>query len=274
MIHLIGDVQGCADPLERLLQVIDFSPSRDRIVLLGDLVNRGPGSLTVLRRLAALGEAAVCLLGNHDLHLLALAQGTRSPKKGDTLAEVLQAPDSQECLGWLRQQRLAHVEENWLCVHAGVVPQWDTAQTLALAAEVQAVLRGPEMATFLPEMYGDEPRRWDDTLQGPARWRFIVNTLTRIRFCGADGSLELKTKEAAASALPGFGPWFQAPDRRTAGQPIAFGHWSTLGLVNEPGLLALDTGCVWGGSLTAVRVDGGRREVMQVPCSEERAPGP
>jgi bis(5'-nucleosyl)-tetraphosphatase (symmetrical) len=274
MIHLIGDVQGCADPLERLLEVIDFSPSRDRIVVLGDLVNRGPGSLKVLRRLAALGDAATCLLGNHDLHLLAVAQGTRTIKKGDTLADVLQAPDSQACLDWLRQQRLAHLEEGWLCVHAGVVPQWDTAQTLALAAEVQAVLRGPAMAEFLPLMYGDEPRRWDDALDGPARWRFIVNTLTRIRFCGGDGSLELKTKDAASAAVPGFGPWFKAPGRRTEGQPMAFGHWSTLGLMNEPELLALDTGCVWGGSLTAVRVDGGRREVLQVPCSQEQAPGP
>jgi bis(5'-nucleosyl)-tetraphosphatase (symmetrical) len=271
MIHLIGDVQGCADAFERLLQVIGFSPSRDRIVVLGDLVNRGPGSLAVLRRLAALGDAATCLLGNHDLHLLAVAQGTRQVKKGDTLADVLQAPDSQVCLDWLKQQRLAHMEEGWLCVHAGVVPQWDTAQTLALAAEVQAILRGPELPAFLPLMYGDEPRRWDDALTGPARWRLIVNTLTRMRFCGADGSLELKTKDATGTAVPGLIPWFQVPGRRTAGQPMAFGHWSTLGLVNQPELLGLDTGCVWGGSLTAVRVDGGRREVLQVPCGQDKA---
>jgi bis(5'-nucleosyl)-tetraphosphatase (symmetrical) len=271
MIHLIGDVQGCADAFERLLHVIGFSPSRDRIVVLGDLVNRGPGSLAVLRRLAALGDAATCLLGNHDLHLLAVAQGTRQVKKGDTLADVLQAPDSQVCLDWLKQQRLAHMEEGWLCVHAGVVPQWDTAQTLALAAEVQAILRGPELPAFLPLMYGDEPRRWDDALTGPARWRLIVNTLTRMRFCSADGSLELKTKDATGTAVPGLIPWFQVPGRRTAGQPMAFGHWSTLGLVNQPELLALDTGCVWGGSLTAVRVDGGRREVLQVPCGQDRA---
>jgi bis(5'-nucleosyl)-tetraphosphatase (symmetrical) len=271
MIHLIGDVQGCADAFERLLQEIGFSPSRDRIVVLGDLVNRGPGSLAVLRRLAALGDAATCLLGNHDLHLLAVAQGTRNVKRGDTLADVLQAPDSQACLDWLKQQRLAHMEEGWLCVHAGVVPQWDTALTLALAAEVQAILRGPELPAFLPLMYGDEPRRWDDALTGPARWRFIVNTLTRIRFCGADGSLELKTKDATGTAVPGLIPWFQMPGRRTAGQPMAFGHWSTLGLVNQPELLALDTGCVWGGSLTSVRVDGGRREVIQVPCGQDKA---
>jgi bis(5'-nucleosyl)-tetraphosphatase (symmetrical) len=271
MIHLIGDVQGCADAFERLLQEIGFSPSRDRIVVLGDLVNRGPGSLAVLRRLAALGDAATCLLGNHDLHLLAVAQGTRNVKKGDTLADVLQAPDSQACLDWLKQQRLAHMEEGWLCVHAGVVPQWDTAQTLALAAEVQTILRGPELPAFLPLMYGDEPRCWDDALTGPARSRFIVNTLTRIRFCGADGSLELKTKDAAGTAVPGLIPWFQVPGRRTAGQPMAFGHWSTLGLVNQPELLALDTGCVWGGSLTAVRVDAGRREVIQVPCGRDKA---
>jgi bis(5'-nucleosyl)-tetraphosphatase (symmetrical) len=274
MQYLVGDVQGCDAALQRLLAELDFSPSRDRLVLLGDLVNRGPASLAVLQRLAALGSAATCLLGNHDLHLLAVAHGVRPLRRGDTVADVLQAPDRGAWIGWLREQPLAHLEAGWLCVHAGVVPQWDAAQTLALAAEVQAVLRGPGLPAFLQVMYGDQPGRWNDSLQGAERWRFVVNTLTRIRFCSADGTLDFKTKEGAGGALPGFQPWFEAPGRRTAGQAMAFGHWSTLGLVDRPDLLGLDTGCVWGGALTAVRVDGGRRDVCQVRCEQAQAPGP
>jgi bis(5'-nucleosyl)-tetraphosphatase (symmetrical) len=269
MLYLVGDVQGCASALDRLLAEINFSPSRDRLVVLGDLVNRGPHSLAVLRRLAGFGDSAVSLLGNHDLHLIAVARGHRSQKRGDTLDDVLQAPDAAQHIHWLRQQRLAHLEAGWLCVHAGVVPQWDTAQTLALAEEVQTLLRGPQLDTFMAKMYGNEPSCWDDGLEGATRWRFIINTLTRIRFCSADGELDLKTKEGASAALPGFGPWFDAPQRRTAGQPMAFGHWSTLGLINRPDLLALDTGCVWGGALSAMRVDGGRRELLQVPCGDD-----
>ncbi len=273
MQYLIGDVQGCDDALQRLLEEINFSPSRDHIVLLGDLVNRGPASLAVLRRLAAFGNAATCLLGNHDLHLLAVAHGVRPLKRGDTVADVLDAPDREQWLDWLRAQPLAHLQAGWLCVHAGVVPQWDAARTLALAAEVQEVLRGPDLPAFLRVMYGDEPKRWRDDLQGPERWRFVVNTLTRIRFCSDDGSLDFKTKEGVGAALPGYRPWFEMPDRRTRGQPMAFGHWSALGLVNRPDLLALDTGCVWGGALTAVRVDEGRREVCQVTCEPSLRPG-
>jgi bis(5'-nucleosyl)-tetraphosphatase (symmetrical) len=269
MLYLVGDVQGCADALERLLAEINFSPSRDRLVVLGDLVNRGPQSLAVLRRLAGFGGSAVCLLGNHDLHLLAVALGDHTQKRGDTLDDVLRAPDAAHHLHWLRQQRLAHLEAGWLCVHAGVVPQWDTAQTLALADEVQTLLRGPELPGFLAHMYGNDPLRWHDGLQGTPRYRFIINTLTRIRFCNANGELDLKTKEGAGAALPGFGPWFDAPQRRTASQPMAFGHWSMLGLINRPDLLALDTGCVWGGTLSAMRVDGGRRELLQVPCGAD-----
>ncbi|MDE2367388.1 MAG: symmetrical bis(5'-nucleosyl)-tetraphosphatase [Burkholderiales bacterium] len=273
MIHLIGDVQGCDAALQRLLDEIGFSPSRDRIVVLGDLVNRGPASLAVLRRLAGFGASAVCLLGNHDLHLLAVAQGTRGLHRSDTFGDVLAAPDAATWLEWLRAQRLAHLEAGWLCVHAGVVPPWTVAQTLALAGEVETLLRGPGSAEFLAQMYGNEPRRWQDSLQGQDRWRFVVNTLTRIRFCSDDGELDFKTKEGAGAALPGFRPWFEVPGRRSASQPVAFGHWSTLGLVNRPDLLALDTGCVWGGQLTAVRVDGGRRTVTQVDCEQACKPG-
>ena len=273
MQYLVGDVQGCDGALQQLLDEIDFSPSRDRLVLLGDLVNRGPASLAVLQRVAALGSAVTCLLGNHDLHLLAVAYGVRPLKRGDTVADVLQSAQRDDWITWLRQQPLAHIEAGWLCVHAGVVPQWDTAQTLALAAEVQGVLRSPDLPDFLRVMYGDEPSRWTEQLQGVERWRFVINTLTRIRFCSADGTLDFKTKEGAGAALPGYQPWFDTPGRRTAAQPMAFGHWSTLGLVNRPDLLGLDTGCVWGGALTAVRVDGGRREVFQVPCEQAQRPG-
>ncbi len=273
MDYLIGDVQGCDAALGHLLQRIDFSPSRDHLVLLGDLVNRGPSSLAVLRRLMALGNAATCLLGNHDLHLLAVAQGVRALHRSDTVGDVLQAPDREACLHWLRHGRLAVQHQGWLCVHAGVVPDWDGPTTLALAAEVEALLRGPDLPAFLPRMYGNQPARWQADLQGADRWRFVINTLTRIRFCSAEGTLDFQLKEGADAAPPGLLPWFEVPGRRTANTPMAFGHWSTLGLINRPELLAIDTGCLWGGALTAVRVDSGRREVMQVPCPQAQKPG-
>ncbi|WP_286742701.1 symmetrical bis(5'-nucleosyl)-tetraphosphatase [Aquabacterium sp. UBA2148] len=274
MDYLVGDLQGCCDPLERLLQTIDFSPSRDRLFLLGDLVNRGPDSLGVLRRLRALGGAATCLLGNHDLHLLAIAHGVREPHRSDTLDCILQAPDRDDWLNWLRQQRLAVWDAGWLMVHAGVLPQWDAARTVALAGEVEAMLRSPDLGDFLTQMYGNEPARWDDALTGVSRWRCVVNALTRLRFCTPEGEMEFATKEGAGGAPQGFVPWFEVPARATQGTPVAFGHWSTLGLIDRPDLLALDTGCVWGGRLTAVRVDGGRREVVQVVCPQVQKPTP
>ncbi|MCA0243576.1 MAG: symmetrical bis(5'-nucleosyl)-tetraphosphatase [Proteobacteria bacterium] len=273
MRYLVGDLQGCCDAFDRLLAEIGFSPSRDHVLVLGDLVNRGPDSLGVLRRLRGLGGAATCLLGNHDLHLLAVAHGVRRPSRHDTLGQILDASDRDAWLDWLRARPLACLDSGWLCVHAGVVPAWTTADTLALAAEVQALLAGPELPAFLRVMYGNEPRRWREDLQGAERWRFVVNVLTRIRFCGADGTLEFDTKDGAAAAPPGFMPWYEVPARATADQPVAFGHWSTLGLINRPRLLAIDTGCVWGGQLTAVRVDDGRREVAQVACPQAQAPG-
>jgi bis(5'-nucleosyl)-tetraphosphatase (symmetrical) len=273
MIYLVGDVQGCCSPLERLLATLDFSPSRDHLYVLGDLVNRGPDSLGVLRRLSALGGAATCLLGNHDLHLLAVAHGVRKPHRSDTLGGILDGVEREDWLHWLRQQRLAVHEHGWLMVHAGVVPQWDAAQTAALAGEVEAMLRGPDLGGFLTEMYGNAPDRWEDGLQGIERWRCVVNSLTRLRFCAADGTMEFATKEGAGGAPEGYMPWFDVPGRRTAGTPVAFGHWSTLGLINRDDLLSLDTGCVWGGQLTAVRVDGATREVIQVDCPQSQKPG-
>jgi len=275
MDYLIGDLQGCCDPLDRLLATLGFSPSRDRIHVLGDLVNRGPQSLQVLERLRALGDAAQCLLGNHDLHLLAIAHGVRRRGRGDSLDAILDHPRRDEMLDWLRQQKMAAEACGWLLVHAGVVPGWTAEQTLALACEVEAQLRGnaASLQSFLEGMYGNEPSRWSDDLAGPGRWRFIVNVLTRIRFCTAGGDLALEVKEGPDAAPAGTLPWYEHAHRRTQDTPIAFGHWSTLGLVDTPRLLAIDTGCVWGGQLTAVRVDGGRREVTQMPCPQARRPG-
>jgi bis(5'-nucleosyl)-tetraphosphatase (symmetrical) len=266
MNYLIGDVQGCGDALARLLEKIAFTPSRDHIYLLGDLVNRGPQSLATLRLLQGLGDSASSLLGNHDLNLLAVAQGVRKPHKGDTIQEILDAPDRDAWLDWLRHQRMAIDAHGWLMVHAGVVPQWDRAETLRLAGEAEALLQSRELEQFLPAMYGDEPARWSETLTGSERLRFIINALTRARFVSADGTLDLKTKDASG-APEGFFPWFEVPGRRTHGTPMAFGHWATLGLVDRPELLGLDTGCVWGRQLTAARIEGGgRREIIQVDC--------
>jgi bis(5'-nucleosyl)-tetraphosphatase (symmetrical) len=274
MHYLIGDLQGCCDAFERLLAEIGFSPSRDSLTVLGDLVNRGPQSLAVLRRMRALGAAAEALLGNHDLHLLAVAEGVRPEHRSDTLREILDAPDREAWIEWVRARPLALERHGWLCVHAGVAPAWTAFKTLALAAEVEAMLRGPDLAGFLPRMYGNQPARWDEALDGNDRWRFVINVLTRIRFVDAkDGTLDFTVKEGAGAAPPGLVPWFEAPGRASEGTSIAFGHWSTLGLINRPELLSLDTGCVWGGSLTAVRVDGGRREVVQVACDQAQAPG-
>lgn len=273
MIYLLGDLQGCCKPLERLLQTIDFSPSRDQLYVLGDLVNRGPDSLGVLQRLRSLEGAATCLLGNHDLHLLAVAHGVRKTHRSDTLEPILRSEDRQSWLTWLCQQHLAIHANGWLMVHAGVLPQWDVAQTMKLAGEVEALLRSPDAGEFFTQMYGNEPARWDDSLQGVDRWRCVVNSLTRLRFCADDGTMEFATKEGAGGAPKGYMPWFDVPGRRTQGTPVAFGHWSTLGLINRDDLLALDTGCIWGGHLTAVRIDGATREVIQIPCPQAQKPG-
>lgn len=273
-LYLIGDVQGCDGALERLLTLVDFSPSRDELVVLGDLVNRGPGSLAALRRLVGMQGAGQCLLGNHDLHLLAVAHGLKKPHRNDTVADILRASDREVLLDWLRQRPLAMSARGWLLVHAGVLPHWDAARTLALAGEVQQALQA-DPATFLRDMYGNTPDRWTDTLQGPDRWRVVVNALTRLRFCSADGTMEFDTKDSADGAPPGFMPWFRVPGRRTAAERVAFGHWSTLGLLNEPGLLGLDTGCVWGGALSAARLNGRGevQEVLKVDCPQMQRPG-
>ena len=287
-LYLIGDVQGCNSALQRLLDDISFSPSRDTLCLLGDLVNRGPDSAGVLRRLMGYGAAVQCVLGNHDLHLLAIAYGVRKPHRKDTLAGILEAPDRQAMVDWLRWQRMAILENvaghEVLMVHAGVLPMWTATKTIALATEVEAVLRSDALNDFLHQMYGDEPTFWSDTLTGTARLRVIVNALTRIRFCDADGRMEFTSKEGAGGAPEGFWPWFDAPGRQTANVTVAFGHWSTLGWLGRSDVLSLDTGCVWGGCLSALRLGGSgtsgspkthptlKQKLIQVRCEQAQKP--
>jgi bis(5'-nucleosyl)-tetraphosphatase (symmetrical) len=273
MILLVGDIQGCDDALQQLLDVAGFSPSRDHLVALGDLVNRGPQSLAVLQRLMALGSSASCVLGNHDLHLLAVSQGVRPPHRQDTLQPVLAHPQAAALLDWLRQRPLLVQQAGWVCVHAGLPPDWTLEEAQACADELAQHLRSPGWATWLRTLFGNEPRRWSPGLQGPDRWRYSINALTRMRLCEADGALDFKLKEGLAEIPAGYTPWFDAAGRRNADTAIAFGHWSTLGLVNRPTLLGLDTGCVWGGALSAARIDGGRREIVQVVCKGFQQPG-
>lgn len=272
---MIGDVQGCDAALGRLLEHIDFSPSRDTLYLLGDLVNRGPASLPVVRRLMALDGAAHCLLGNHDLHLLAAAHQVRKPHRHDTVDDILEASDRDALLDWLRTRPMAVHAHGWLMVHAGVLPQWDVADTMARAGELQAVLRGAHWKDFLHTMYGNQPAQWNDALLGADRLRVIVNAFTRLRFCSAQGEMEFETKDSANAAPKGFMPWYEVPGRRTEGVPVAFGHWSTLGTLHRSDLQALDTGCVWGGCLTAARITGtpGQVERLSVRCEQTRKPG-
>lgn len=278
-LYCIGDIQGCDGALGRLLDLIDFSASRDTVYLLGDLVNRGPDSAAVLRRCMAHGDALRPLLGNHDLHLLAAAHGARKPSRRDTLASILEAPDRDALLQWLRLQPLArqHVYGGTplLMVHAGVLPTWTAAETLDMADEVHRVLQSADLPAFLQQMYGNTPDHWNASLTGPDRLRVIVNALTRLRFCSAQGVMDFDSTESASAAPPGLMPWFDVPGRSTADTLIAFGHWSTLGWLNRPHCLGLDTGCVWGGCLSAVRFGSSldERELLQVRCEQAQAPG-
>lgn len=273
-VYWVGDIQGCDAPLARLLDEVAFSPSRDHLIVLGDLVNRGPDSASVLRRLMALQGSVQCLLGNHDLHALAVSLGFSRTKRLDTLDALMQAPDRPALFTWLRQQHLALWSHGVLSVHAGVLPDWTLEQALALASEVQTVLRGPDLPHFLAHMYGNEPAAWRDDLVGLDRWRVVVNALTRLRFCKADGTMEFATKDSAAQAPAGFMPWFDVPGRRTANITVAFGHWSTLGWQNRQDIWPLDTGCVWGGCLSAMRLDeDGHRALIQVTCEQAQQPG-
>ena len=270
-VFAVGDLQGCRGQLDLLLDGIEAATPDARFVFVGDLVNRGPDSLGCLRRIRAMGDSAQLVLGNHDLHLLAVAHGIRPPGRSDTLDDLLAAPDRDDLLNWLRQQPLALMAEGHLIVHAGVLPQWTTEQTLSLADEVSAVLRGSDWLDFLAQMYGNEPARWRDDLQGANRLRCVVNALTRVRFCTAEGAMEFATKEGPDQPPSGYMPWFDVPARLTQDTPIVFGHWSTLGVVQRETLIGLDSGCVWGGKLSAMRLSD--RLLLQVDCSQHHRPG-
>lgn len=254
-IYAIGDIQGCYAELQQLLEVIRFDPAQDRIWLVGDLVNRGPDSLQVLRLVKSLGDNAITVLGNHDLHLLAVAIGEATLHRSDTLDEVLQASDRDELLAWLRHRPLLHTERDYVLVHAGLLPQWSVPQAAGLAREVEEALRSDDHAKFFQHMYGNSPHGWCDDYSGYKRMRVITNAFTRMRICTPQGEMEFKFKGEAEKIPPGYLPWFDLPKRRNSDATIIFGHWSALGLKVTPNLIALDTGCLWGGALTAIRLE-------------------
>ena len=273
--YAIGDLQGCYDDFRRLLDLVGYDPARDRLLLAGDLVNRGPQSLECLRFARDNRESVVSVLGNHDLHLLACATDRSRLKPGDTLETILDAPDAAELLDWLAAQPLAwfEPEHQLLMIHAGLPPQWDLQQTLALATEASTTLSSSDRGDFYSHMYGDQPSIWDDGLNGWDRTRFVVNCLTRLRYCTPQGELAMKPKGAPGTQAAGLLPWFQVPGRRSAGTPIVFGHWSTLGQAAWPEhrVWGLDTGCVWGAKLTALELGSGR--LISAPCEDHRQPG-
>ncbi|HEY2275624.1 MAG TPA: symmetrical bis(5'-nucleosyl)-tetraphosphatase [Steroidobacteraceae bacterium] len=268
--YAIGDVQGCHEELRELIALLKFSPDRDRLWFVGDLVNRGPSSLETLRLVHALGDNAVVVLGNHDLHLLAVVHGIHRKKKSDTLEAVLAAPDRDQLLEWLLTRPLAHSEAGDLMVHAGVVPQWTVALTLDLAREVESALVRDPRALF-EHMYGNEPDRWSPKLAGMERLRFAINVLTRLRVCTADGRVDLASKGEPPPPPSPLQPWFTFGTRASRDARIIFGHWSALGLVQSHGVVGLDSGCVWGGALTALDLDGARAPVS-VPCAGYQRP--
>ena len=268
--YVIGDVQGCFEAFEQLLATIAFQPGQDRLWLAGDLINRGENSIGMLRWCMAHDDSVVAILGNHDLHLLAVAAGFVPAHRNDTLDEILQAPDRVAVLDWLRQRPMIHREGPWLMVHAGLLPEWDAETALALGRELEAALRGPDCRAFLRGMYGNEPRHWQPDLTGQDRLRIIANAMTRIRYLHRDGGMEFQHKCAPADAPAELQPWYDVPGRRSGDVRIFFGHWSTLGLFQRDDVVALDTGCLWGGQLSAYRLEDAR--LFQVACHARRQP--
>jgi bis(5'-nucleosyl)-tetraphosphatase (symmetrical) len=266
-VYAIGDVQGCFEPLQRLLERIRFDPGPDRLWFTGDLVNRGPNSAQVLRFVKSLGASAITVLGNHDLHLLAIAAGINKRKSQDTLDDILTATDRDELLDWLRDRPLLHHDANrgYALVHAGLLPSWDLTLALNLAREVETVLTTDDR-DFFQHMYGNEPNRWSEDLRGVERRRVIVNAFTRLRYCDVDGRMDLQQKGPLGTQPPELFPWFQIPGRRSYGQRIIFGHWSALGVYRGDNVFSLDSGCVWGRSLTALRLGTESSELIDVPC--------
>ena len=262
--YAVGDIQGCYSELQQMLEQIRFDPVADKLWLVGDLVNRGPDSLQVLRLVKSLGDNAVTVLGNHDLHLLAVAEGAAELHRSDTLDEILNAPDRDELLFWLRQQRMLYTEGDYVLVHAGLLPQWSIKQAAGLAREVESALRGADYTTFFARMYGNAPHNWEDDLGGYKRLRVITNAFTRMRICTLRGEMEFKFKGEVEKIPEGYMPWFEVPERKSREATVIFGHWSALGLKLLPNVIALDTGCLWGGPMTAIRLED--RQLFQVSC--------
>lgn len=273
-VYAAGDIQGCYDELQRALERVEFDSTRDRLWCVGDLVNRGPKSLQVLRFVRDLGQSVVSVLGNHDLHLLAQASGARQHKTDPGLAAVLAAPDRDELIDWLRHRPLVHYDSqlDFLMLHAGIPPQWDLDTTLACAHEVEQVLRSDARHDYFAGMYGNKPKRWRPGLAGMDRLRFITNSLTRLRYCDSKGRMALKENGPPGTQTAGYIPWFEHPDRATRDQRIVFGHWSTLGYRQVENVWALDTGCVWGGTLTLLRIDLDEPQVFSLPCDNWQDP--
>lgn len=263
--YAIGDLQGCHASLQALLDKIGFVSTEDRLWFVGDLVNRGPQSLACLRFVRSLGDRAVVVLGNHDLHLLAVAEGVSKLGKRDTLQPILDAPDRADLLDWLCRQKLLHVDERYLMVHAGLLPQWSLTKAMALAGEIEAMLRGPNRRAFLKDMYGNEPSRWDETLTGKSRHRLVANALTRMRILNDNNELDLEFKGELDAIPQGMAPWFAKRHASLADKTILAGHWSALGLHVLPNFIGLDTGCAWGRQLTAFRLED--RAIFQVECA-------
>ena len=274
-IYAIGDVQGCYASLTALLDKIQFDPAQDCLWFTGDLVNRGPDSISVLRLVHSLGDSAVTVLGNHDLHLLAVANGHAKQKRHDTLANVLAANDCDELLAWLRTRPLMHRDPvlGYTMVHAGLMPQWDLDEAQRLANEVELMLRSDSYQEFFPHMYGDQPRRWQPGLAGWDRLRFITNVFTRLRYCDENSLLALEEKRAPSEVFAPIKPWFNFINRKSADETILFGHWSTLGFVTTNNVICLDSGCLWGGHLTAIRLDDSALPVQQVGCDQQQPLG-
>lgn len=270
-IWMIGDLQGCCEPLQRLLAHPDIVADRNaRFWFAGDLVNRGPSSLATLRTIMSLGDRAICVLGNHDIHLLAVAAGIRKPGRSDTFQDILAAPDAAGIIDWLRHRPLMHMENRHILVHAGILAPWSASQALELAHEVEKALRGPRWKQALEQIYGNEPRGWDDRLEGGRRLRVIVNAMTRMRMCTRDGHMDFSHKDAPDSRS-GLVPWFDVPGRVVEEETVVFGHWSTLGLMIRPDAICLDTGCIWGRQLTALRQHD--HKLVQITCPPARTPG-
>jgi len=268
-IYAIGDIQGCLDELKQLLEQIHFDPAQDQLWFAGDLVNRGPKSLETLRFIRSLGDRAITVLGNHDLHLLALAEGDkRYSSKFDTLLPILQAPDRPQLLDWLRHRPLLHHDKSlgYTLIHAGLPPQWKLKKARRYAHEVEAMLQSPHFRDFLKVMYGNQPARWSKQLEGMDRLRLITNCLTRLRYCRPDGTLDLKSKGKVGSQPAGYLPWFAVPERKSRKKRILFGHWSTLQVREQDNVYALDTGCLWGGKLSALRIDCEPPQWHTLPC--------